>query len=194
MGNWYDDLMQGEEDPLQKTVQFISDAENSKTDPKGGWNKDKQRWFPYGSLEGGEATLGSGTKLYGDRFSKHRIEQFYERGITEQEDYDLVRSRVAKDRQMLEKFVGRSLDKFTTPNQRTAISSYIYNVGFDESWKFAKNLKKAAESKNKKDRQQFLQHTLSEMDINTSNGEIVQGLINRRDAEHQLFNLNEESE
>lgn len=44
-------------------LEYWKEAENSKGNPKGGWNKDLQLWFAVPSVEGGAPTISYGIKL-----------------------------------------------------------------------------------------------------------------------------------
>ena len=68
--------------------QVLMSYENSKDNPKGGYDKAKGRWYPHRSLEGGSDTIAYGHKLLpGEDFSK---------GITDEEAITLLRQDIAK--------------------------------------------------------------------------------------------------
>ena len=50
----------------QKMADRIKAVENSKGNPRGGWDEATQRWYPHESKEGGEKTVAYGFKLLGD--------------------------------------------------------------------------------------------------------------------------------
>ena len=50
-------------DLVSKTANIIKKFENSKDNPRGGYNKVKKLWFPHSSLEGGLGTIAYGHKL-----------------------------------------------------------------------------------------------------------------------------------
>ncbi len=56
---------------ISKLVPIIKKFENSKDNPRGGYNKQRGRWFPHASLEGGSGTIAYGHKIQkGENFSK----------------------------------------------------------------------------------------------------------------------------
>jgi len=68
--------------------QVLMSYENSKDNPKGGYDKAQGRWYPHRSLEGGSDTIAYGHKLLpGEDFSK---------GITDEEAITLLRQDIAK--------------------------------------------------------------------------------------------------
>lgn len=167
------------------TIKFISQFENIKGHSYS-WKPDAGRWFPYKESTG--SAIGYGTQLHDTRFSDTERKRFRAKGITDREAIGFVGDRVRKDRGRLEKFAGKPLKEFLTKDQETAVLSYIYNVGFNTRWKFAKNLKRVAKSKNKKEHERFLQQTVDEMNINTIHGVKSEGLAARRAVERKLFN------
>jgi GH24 family phage-related lysozyme (muramidase) len=171
---------------IEKIVDFVVPHENRK-DPSGGWDEIRQAWFPYPSLEGGEDTVGYGTKLYSTGFAPEEVADIYRAGLSDEEARLRVRDKAAGDRKRLEKYTGKSLDAFLTPNQQVAIGSYVYNVGFNPEWKFAKNLKKAADTPDPLERQVYLNMAQSEMNIITSKGKVMPGLVKRRQSEQEKF-------
>lgn len=62
----------GDESQLvTKAINVIKAFENSKANPKGGYNKKLGKWFPHKSLEGGSDTIAYGHKILpGENFSK----------------------------------------------------------------------------------------------------------------------------
>lgn len=73
---------------LDKLAEIITEYENSKTNPKGGWNEKKGRWFPHKSVEGGSPTIAYGHKvLPGENFSS---------GISDAEALKLLRNDLLK--------------------------------------------------------------------------------------------------
>ena len=48
---------------LQDASRRIIEVENSKSNPKSGWNAQEQRWYPHKSYEGGADTIAYGIKL-----------------------------------------------------------------------------------------------------------------------------------
>lgn len=50
----------------QKMIDRIREVENSKGNPRGGWDKSTGRWYPHDSPEGGAKTVAYGFKLLGD--------------------------------------------------------------------------------------------------------------------------------
>lgn len=77
----------GETDDLvSKAAEIIKKFENSKANPRGGYNKEKRLWFPHKSIEGGSDTIAYGHKLQkGEDFS---------RGITDDQATQLLRKDI----------------------------------------------------------------------------------------------------
>lgn len=68
--------------------QVLMSYENSKDNPKGGYDKAKGRWYPHKSLEGGADTIAYGHKIQpGEDFSK---------GLSDEEAVTLLRQDIAK--------------------------------------------------------------------------------------------------
>ena len=68
--------------------QVLMSYENSKDNPKGGYDKGKGRWYPHKSLEGGSDTIAYGHKIQsGEDFSK---------GITDEQAVTLLRQDIAR--------------------------------------------------------------------------------------------------
>ena len=68
--------------------QVLMSYENSKDNPKGGYDKAQGRWYPHKSLEGGADTIAYGHKLQpGEDFSA---------GITDEEAITLLRQDIAR--------------------------------------------------------------------------------------------------
>lgn len=56
---------------ITRAINVIKAFENSKANPRGGYNKKLGKWFPHKSLEGGSDTIAYGHKLLpGENFSK----------------------------------------------------------------------------------------------------------------------------
>jgi GH24 family phage-related lysozyme (muramidase) len=68
-------------------VDTIKKYENDKFNPKGGWNKSENRWYPMNSLEGGSKTIAYGHKIVsGENFDK---------GLTDSEALQLLKKDIA---------------------------------------------------------------------------------------------------
>lgn len=75
--------------------QLLMSYENSKDNPKGGYNSKVKKWYPHKSLEGGTDTIAYGHKLQaGEDFSK---------GITDQEAIALLRQDISKRELQIQK-------------------------------------------------------------------------------------------
>ena len=73
---------------IQKAAAVIKRFENSKENPRGGYDKNKKRWFPHSSVEGGTPTIAYGHKVQrGEDFSK---------GLTDSEAEDLLSTDIKK--------------------------------------------------------------------------------------------------
>jgi GH24 family phage-related lysozyme (muramidase) len=155
-------------------------------DPKSGWNKEKQRWYPYKSLEGGRPTIGYGEKMSEDRYSPEEIETLYSEGFTDEYAKILRSKRIKEGLSKLEGFIGVPLDNFMTVYQQAAAGSFIYNSGIGSEWKFTENLRKAARAKGSDKRDLFMEEAIKEMDIVTVKGKKEEGLVKRRLLEQKF--------
>jgi hypothetical protein len=87
---------------VAKAINIIKAFENSKANPKGGYNKQLKKWFPHKSLEGGSDTIAYGHKLLpGEDFSE---------GLSDQEAEQLlekdIRAKLSVARSKIENFDG----------------------------------------------------------------------------------------
>jgi hypothetical protein len=87
---------------ITKAANVIKAFENSKANPKGGYNKKAKKWFPHKSLEGGSDTIAYGHKLLpGEDFSK---------GLTDNEAEQLlekdIRAKLSTARSKIKNFDG----------------------------------------------------------------------------------------
>lgn len=87
---------------ITKAANVIKAFENSKANPKGGYNKKAKKWFPHKSLEGGSDTIAYGHKLLpGEDFSE---------GLTDNEAEQLlekdIRAKLSTARSKVENFDG----------------------------------------------------------------------------------------
>ena len=114
----------------------------------------------------GFLTIGYGHKvLAGEDYSK---------GITQTQADDLLNTDIqSKAVNSINKLVKAPVSQ----QEFDALVSYVFNTGSLAGTTLLKNL-------NSKD----YSGAVKEMDINTSNGEYMQGLENRRKAEHNIFN------
>ena len=61
---------------VTKAAAVIKKFENSKDNPRGGYNKDRKLWFPHASVEGGSGTIAYGHKIQrGEDFSDGRSDE-----------------------------------------------------------------------------------------------------------------------
>jgi GH24 family phage-related lysozyme (muramidase) len=155
-------------------------------DSKSGWNKEKQRWYPYPSLEGGRSTIGYGEKMSEDRYSPEEIETLHNEGITDEYAKILRSKRTKEGLNKLEGFIGVPLDNFMTVYQKAATGSFIYNAGINSKWKFTENLRKASRAKDSDKRDLFMEEAIKEMDIVTAKGKKKEGLVKRRLLEQKF--------
>lgn len=155
-------------------------------DPKSGWDKERERWFPYKSLEGGRPTIGYGEKMSEDRYFPEEIETLHKEGITDSYAKLLRSKRTEEGLDELERLVGVPLNNFMTVYQQAAAGSFIYNSGIGSDWKFTQNLRKAARTKDPKEHGTFMEAATKEMDIITADGKVEEGLVKRRLLERKF--------
>lgn len=103
-------------DLLNKAVNIIKAFENSKNNPRGGYNKQLKKWFPHKSLEGGADTIAYGHKLQpGEDFSK---------GLTDDEAEKLLEKDINRTIQTAKRFM-KNFDSFPL-----TVKIAIINAGF----------------------------------------------------------------
>lgn len=78
--------------PYRPFLQVTREIENNKNYKGGGWDAEKQLWFPHASKEGGRQTIGYGHKLTEEEVSNNT----YVNGLTDQEVEDLYRKDIEK--------------------------------------------------------------------------------------------------
>ena len=71
---------------IDRVVAIVKKFENSQGNPSGGYDKEKGRWFPHRSLEGGLPTIAYGHKL-------HKADEYTD-GLTEHEAIALLKKDV----------------------------------------------------------------------------------------------------
>jgi hypothetical protein len=104
------------EDVASKAANVIIKFENSKDNPKGGYNKQLKRWFPHKSLEGGSDTIAYGHKIQpGENFSK---------GLTDDEAVKLLNRDINRTIDTAKRFM-KNFDSFPL-----TIKIAIINAGF----------------------------------------------------------------
>jgi hypothetical protein len=90
---------------VSKAANVIKAFENSKNNPKGGYNKQLKKWFPHKSLEGGAATIAYGHKM--------QPGEDYSRGLTDNEAESLlekdIRSKIKLAQSKMKNFDGMPL-------------------------------------------------------------------------------------
>ncbi len=82
---------------VSKAANVIKAFENSKNNPKGGYNKQLKKWFPHKSLEGGAATIAYGHKVqpgedYSQGLTDNEAERLLEKDIRSK--IDLAQSKM----------------------------------------------------------------------------------------------------
>ncbi len=95
-------------------------------------------------------------------------------GITDRQADDILMN----DLKSAENIINRLSRVPLSQNQFDALTSYVFNTGSFKGTRLLKNLNRGNYA-----------GAVSEMDINTSNGMFMQGLEDRRDAEHAIWNL-----
>ena len=125
------------------------------------------RRYPYKDV-GGAYTVGYGhLVLSGENYAA---------GLTKSEAHSLM----MEDLQVVEGDIAEHINVELSPNQYDAVSSFFYNIG---ATKIAAG-KNTLPSLNRGDYKAFADHLLS---WKNSGGKVVQGLLNRRKAERELF-------
>lgn len=86
-----------ESELISKAANVIKQFENSKNNPKGGYNKQLKKWFPHKSIEGGSPTIAYGHKIQqGEDYSRglndNEAERLLEKDINSKIDY--ARSKI----------------------------------------------------------------------------------------------------
>lgn len=97
-------------------VDIIKGYENNKSNPKGGYNKDLNKWFPHTSLEGGEDTIAYGHKILPN--------EDYSQGITDGEALELLKADIDK-KEILAKSKMPRFNKYPT-SVKNAILNALY--------------------------------------------------------------------
>ena len=167
-------------------TQFIQDWENPNRDGR----QANGLWRPHKSDEGGTDTVGWGHKLK-DYEVASSIIKIGTRNVPidalSDEDVDELQ---AQDMRGATDFV----DKFSalTMNQRTALTSLVYNVGLGafkgvkkETKTFAA-LKEYQATRDPAQLEIYLQEAYGDRGFNKSGGKISKGLVRRRAAEMKL--------
>ena len=164
-----------------KGQQFIKKHESMRT-VKGGFKGGK--WHPYGSIEGGTDTIAHGHKLTPKEVKTGLIsiageDVPVEGGLTEEQANDLL----AQDMQVAEQAIAELVEPELNQNQKTALTSLIFNVGVNS---FKKS--KARKALNAGDMETFFKEAFSVKHGWTKvKGKVVTGLVKRRKAEEKLF-------
>lgn len=90
---------------VSKAANVIKAFENSKNNPKGGYNKQIKKWFPHKSIEGGAATIAYGHKV--------QPGEDYSQGLTDTEAERLlekdIRSKIDLAQSKMKNFDGMPL-------------------------------------------------------------------------------------
>lgn len=128
----------------------------------------------------GYPTIGVGHLLTEEELKTGQIEIGgkkidWRNGLTDEQIDELVRQDTKKAEQAVEKHVNVPL----TPPQRDALISFAFNIG-EEQFRTAGAIK----ALNRGDTEEFLRRHAQ---WRKSSGQVVQGLINRRQAEAELF-------
>jgi lysozyme len=132
-------IPQGTSDLSSEMKGRIMGFENNKSLPfeKSGYDKQKGRWFPHKSLEGGEDTLGYGTKLVPGKFTEEQINKFYREGITEDEAISLMTIDLDKAKKDTEKLISQN-NITINDEQKEALVEMVYQMGAGGVSKFRK--------------------------------------------------------
>ncbi len=118
-------------DARKDAARRIRAVENSKKNPKGGWNEEEQRWYPHSSYEGGADTIAYGIKLSnGSPEAKLALKQGY---LTDEQANSAVDTLVDKyynaaQRVYDKKYGAGEWDKLSDWSQ-SILTDYSYNPG-----------------------------------------------------------------
>lgn len=163
--------------------EFIKKHETSRT-KRGGWDSKDGVWKPYGSIEGGTPTIAHGHKLKPEEVTAGTIniggeEVDYKAGLTDEQADALLQQDMAVASSAIDRLVVPEL----TPEQRTALTSLVFNVGVNS---FAKS--KALKALNSGDLDEFRKQAFSAKEGWTKvKGKLNAGLVKRRRDEERLF-------
>jgi len=176
--------IQAEQDQRQQetsAARLISQFETDKSE-KGGWTGEK--WVPYKSIEGGTDTIAHGHKLTPPEVKKGTIriggvEVPYKKGLDEEQALALLQ----QDTDLAATAVDKLVTKPLSPQQKAALTSLVYNVGIPQ---FAGS--QALKALNAGNMAEFRKQAFSREHGWTHVGKkVVEGLVNRRNAEARLF-------
>jgi len=121
-------------DPVKDAARRIMAVENSKTNPKGGWNAKEGRWYPHKSVEGGADTIAYGIKLSnGTPEAKLALKQGYltDEQATEFADTLAQKYYDAAKRVYDKKYGEGEWDKLSDKSQSILVD-YSYNPGLQK--------------------------------------------------------------
>lgn len=108
----------------------LMDVENSKTNPRGGWNPITRRWYPHRSHEGGADTIAYGIKLSnGGETARLAIQQGY---LTDEQAVDGVRREAERYYDSAKKTFDRKYGEGAWDNmnfkQQSILSDFEYGI------------------------------------------------------------------
>lgn len=116
---------------LQDASRRIIEVENSKSNPKSGWNAQEQRWYPHKSYEGGADTIAYGIKLSnGTPEAQLAKQQGY---LTDQQAVEAVDSLVRTYADSAEKTYNKKFGEGAwdelSEKSKSVLIDYEYNPG-----------------------------------------------------------------
>jgi len=128
------DALKVRRDAVDDAVIRVKAVENSKDNPKGGWDKEKQVWYPHDSAEGGAQTIAYGIKLSnGTPEAALAAEQGY---LTDEQvdalTYSSVRRYHNSARKVYDKKYGEGEWDKLSAKQQSILTDYEYNPGLRE--------------------------------------------------------------
>ena len=124
----------GEGYSITDAARRIMQVENSKDNPKGGYDAATDRWYPHRSYEGGADTIGYGIKLSnGSEEARLAKKQGF---LTDEQAVDAVDSLVRKydtsARKKFDKAHGEGAYDSLSEKSRSILIDYEYNPGLDK--------------------------------------------------------------
>lgn len=123
-------------------LKLIQSYENDPKNPRSGYDRDMDRWFPHKSAEGGEDTIGYGNKLTKDVFKPEDLERFYNEGISSEEAHNMSAQSLMKAKaDALRIMANKGIDlDYLDEDTKDAMTRVAYQTGPSGLNKFKKML------------------------------------------------------